>query len=313
VYHHRNDQDIQGISPAGFDETIGAIFLETDIYASNRFVSRVGVRGEYNSLLNRAAADPRVSLALKTGKKGQVSLAWGTFRQSPKSQFLRIENSLRQENAQHYILNYQRIDNNRTFRVETYYKKYSDLIKFDQFGQLTNNGNGYARGVELFWRDNRTFRNVDYWVSYSFLDTERNYLDTPYPVTPTFASAHNLSVVYKHFISKIKSQLGLTYSYTSPRFYNDPNQDVFNGSKTPFYQDLSANISYLPKSFLIVHLSCTNLLGRDNIFGYQYSVMPDADGVYSGRPIRQPAKRFLFLGVLITLSKDKSINQLPTL
>lgn len=313
VYHHSNDQVLQNISSEGFEETIGAVFVEADVYASNRFVMRAGVRSEYNSLADKAMVDPRVSLALKTGKKGQVSLAYGTFRQSPKSQYLRVASQLQQEKADHYILNYQRIDNNRTFRIETYYKKYNDLVKFDALDQATSNGNGYARGIELFWRDNRTFKNVDYWVSYSFLDTERNYLNTPYAVTPSFASAHNFSIVYKHFITKLKSQFGLTYSYTSPRFYNDPNQDVFNGSKTPFYQDLSANISYLPKPFLIFHLSCTNLLGRDNIFGYEFSPTPDANGVYAGRPIRQPAKRFLFLGVFITLSKDKSFNQLPTL
>jgi hypothetical protein len=69
----------------------------------------------------------------------------------------------------------------------------------------------------------------------------------------------------------------------------------------------------LPKNNLIIYASCTNLLGRDNIFGYQYSVVPDAEGVYASRPIRQAAPRFLFLGVFITISKNKSINQLPNL
>jgi hypothetical protein len=54
-------------------------------------------------------------------------------------------------------------------------------------------------------------------------------------------------------------------------------------------------------------------LGRTNIFGYNYSVTPDANGVYASRAITQPAPRFLFLGIFITLSKDKSMNQLPSL
>jgi vitamin B12 transporter len=33
-------------------------------------------------------------------------------------------------------------------------------------------GYGNAKGIELFWRDNETIRNVDYWVSYSYLNTE---------------------------------------------------------------------------------------------------------------------------------------------
>lgn len=299
----------------GFDEVISAGFVEADVLASNNFITRGGLRVEYNNLLNRVFVDPRISLAYKAGKQGQVSLAYGKFRQSPKNQYLRVNNSLESEKADHYILNYQLITNSRTFRVETYYKKYNDLIKFNNgdANDLTNYGTGYAKGLELFWRDNRSIRNVDYWVSYSYLDTERDYLNTPFAVAPTFASAHNFSLVYKHFVSKLKSQFGMTYSYTSGRPYNDPNMDQFNAEKTKSYQDLSVNISYLPTSQIIVYFSCTNVLGRDNIFGYEFSATPDVNGVYAGRAIRQPAPRFLFLGIFITLSKEKSVNQLPTL
>jgi hypothetical protein len=55
------------------------------------------------------------------------------------------------------------------------------------------------------------------------------------------------------------------------------------------------------------------VLGRDNIFGYEYSRTLNEIGQYNSRPVRQPAPRFLFLGIFLTLSKDKSVNQLPTL
>jgi hypothetical protein len=299
----------------GFHEVIGAAFVEADLYASNKFVTRVGGRVEHNNLLNQLAVDPRISFAYKTGKNGQVSFAYGKFRQSPKNEWLRWDNRLGAEKSDHYILNYQVIENNRTFRVEGYYKTYADLIKFENGNPfvLTNEGSGYARGVELFYRDNKTIRNADYWISYSFLDTERDYLNTPYAVTPLFASAHNFSVVYKHFVSRLKTQFGATYSFTSGRPYNNPNEDKFNNGRTKSYQDLSVNISYLPKPHLIVYFSCTNLLGRDNIFGYEYSTTQNNEGFYNSRAIRQPAPRFVFLGVFITLSKDKSINQLPSL
>ncbi len=298
-----------------FAEVITSGFAEADVYASNKFVTRGGVRFEYNNLLAIVAVDPRISMAYKTDDVGQVSLAYGKFRQSPKNEWLRVNNSLESEKADHYILNYQRVTNNRTFRIEGYYKKYNDLVKFRNGDEtdLTNKGTGFAKGIELFWRDNRSIKNVDYWVSYSYLDTERDYLNTPYSVTPSFASAHNFSVVYKHFISKLKSQIGVTYSYTSGRPFNDPNMEEFNAGTTRNYQDLSANISYLPTSQIIIHFSCTNVLGRENIFGYEYSATPDINGVYASRAIRQAAPRFLFLGIFITLSKEKSINQLPTL
>lgn len=299
----------------GFNELITSGFAEADIYASNDFVTRAGARFEYNTLIHKASIDPRISLAYKTGASSQVSFAYGKFRQSAKNDLVRINHQLDPEKAEHFILNYQLIENNRTFRIETYYKRYTDLVKYEDQNPLAlnNNGDGYANGVELFWRDNRSLKNVDYWVSYSYLDTKRDYLNFPHKSIPTFASAHNFSIVYKHFVPRIKSQLGFTYSYTTGRPYNDPNTENFNAGRTPYYSDLSMNIAYLPKPYLIFYFSCTNLLGRENIFGYEYSTVRDSSGQYNFRAIRQAAPRFLFVGIFITLSKDKSVNQLPSL
>lgn len=312
-----------GTLTQGFREPLTAAFGEADITFSKNFVARAGLRGEYNGLTNNAALDPRVSLARKLGQ-GQLSFAYGRFRQSPQAQWLRANNSLHAEKAEHWMLSYQLVTNSRTFRAELYHKRYDDLVRFTVPGMLPsafalltvaldNSGSGYAQGAELFWRDNKTFRNVDYWVSYSYLDTQREYLYYPTSATPSFASAHNFSVVYKHFVPALKTQFGVTWSFASARPYHDPNQPGFMQGRTPNYSDLSANVSYLPTSWMIVHFSCTNLLGYDNIFGYTYAMTPDAQGVYAGRAIRQPATRFLFLGIFITLSKNKGINQLPSL
>lgn len=296
-----------------FDEVISSVFAEADAYASDRFVTRAGARVEHNSLTGKTSADPRLSLAYKVDGGSQFSFAYGKFRQTPLNKFVKISESLADERATHYILNFQKIQNDRTFRLEGYYKQYDGLVKFAPGGALTNNGNGIARGVEVFWRDNKSLKGMDYWVSYSLLDTRRDYLDFPSESIPAFASRHNFSLVAKYFVSALKSQLGATYSFASGRPYNNPNQEVFNGGRTRPYQDLSVNISYLPKPHLIIHLSCTNLPGFDNVFGYEYSKTPDAAGAYKGRAIRQAAPRFLFIGIFLTLSKSKSFNQLPSL
>ncbi|MEQ8303561.1 MAG: TonB-dependent receptor [Cyclobacteriaceae bacterium] len=307
--------DTQQFETLRFTTPITAVFTEGEALFSKKFVGKIGVRAEYNGLVDQVGVDPRISLAYKPFQNGQFAFAFGQFRQTPDNDYVRLNNNLLDEKSQHFILNYQVVNDRRTFRTEVYYKKYSRLVSFESGDPLasTSTGDGFAKGFELFWRDNKSIKNVDYWVSYSYLDTERNYLDFPTASTPTFASKHNFSFVYKHFVKEIKSQLGFTYSYTSGRPYNDPNLDQFNSQRTPFYQDLSMNISYLPKPFLIIHFSATNLLGRDNIFGYEYSALPDAGGVYQSRATRLPAKRFLFLGVFITISKNKSVNQLPNL
>lgn len=311
----RWDESSASMQSIEFVEPIVAGFLESDVYLSRRLVTRAGLRPSYNRLSGELNLDPRLSLAVQPFKVGQFSLAYGRFHQSQVNQYLRLDKGLKSQLAEHYILNYQIIQNNRTFRAELYYKRYNHLVKFNNVVPVspTTEGHGYARGFELFWRDNRSLKNVDYWISYSYLDTERDYLDYPTASTPYFASRHNLSVVYKHFVQEIKSQLGFTYSYASGRPYHNPNVDAFNSGRTPFYQDVSANVAYLAKPWLIIYVSATNLLGRDNIFGYEFSSETDASGSYASRPIRQAANRFLFMGVFITFSKNKSVNQLPNL
>jgi hypothetical protein len=314
-YEARQQLAGESLRQKSFDETILAPFTEVEAYANKHLVGKAGARLEHNTLNNVTSVDPRLSLAWKPGRTGQFSLAYGRFRQSASNEMLLLNTSLLSEKASHFIANYQIINDNRTFRVETYYKKYSSLVKYGNApGVVPNNsGDGYARGVEFFWRDSKTIRNVDYWVSYSFLDTKRNYLAFPYAAVPDFASKHNFSAVYKHFIKTIKSQVGMTYSFASGRPYYNPNVEGFNTSRTPAYHDVSANIAYLPKNWLIIYASCTNLLGHDNIFGYEFASTPDASGVYAGRAVRQAASRFIFLGVFITISKNKSVNQLPNL
>src|SRR5690606_7735399 len=167
---------------------------------SSKFVTRVGVRAEHNSMMETIKVDPRISLGYKTGENGQVSMAYGRFRQTPLNKYFVLDTDLVSEQAEHFIANYQFISNNRTFRVETYYKRYFDLVKYIHAdpNTLENTGNGFAKGFELFWRDNKSLKNVDYWISYSYLDTERDYLNFPVSSTPNFASRHNFSAVYKH-------------------------------------------------------------------------------------------------------------------
>ena len=105
--------------------------------------------------------------------------------------------------ATHYILNFQTIKDDRTFRVEVYQKDYDHLISFTPgafqrvYEELSNDGYGYARGVDLFYRDRKSIKNADFWISYSFLDTKRRFLDYPIETQPTFAADNVLSVVYK--------------------------------------------------------------------------------------------------------------------
>ena len=298
-------------------ENYTAGFVESDVYFSRRLAAKVGGRVERSEILGEWNIAPRLSLAYRIGVKSQLSLAFGKFYQSPINDLLKFNEKLDFENATHYIANFQHSKNNRIFRIEGYYKKYDKLVKHPSNEQWLskNTGEGYAKGVDIFFRDRKTVTFGDYWISYSYLDTERDFLDYPSAATPYFASAHNTSVVYKHWISKLTTSLGVTYSFASGRPFNDPNEIGFNTGKTKAFQDLSLSASYLTNikdQFTVVFMSISNLPGFDNTFGYRFAPTPNSDGMYPSYAVKPDAKRFFFIGMFVSIgqkfNKDEQVK-----
>ncbi len=205
--HYRTPQ--YGIdSTYKFRDHYNAVFAESDIFLTNELAAKLGVRYEHSSIISRSDIAPRVSLAYRTAPDAQISLAYGIFYQKPENSQLFYTKNVGFTKATHYIVNYQKMSKDRIFRVEAYYKKYEDLIKTVplsyNYSVYNNSGSGYAKGIELFWRDKKTIRDFDYWVSYSFLDTKRNYLNYTEQLVPNFAAKHTASIVTKKFFTKIK-------------------------------------------------------------------------------------------------------------
>ena len=157
------------------------------------------------------------------------------------------------------------------------------------------------------------FKNTDYWVSYSYLDTERDYKNFPTKSTPGFAASHNMSAVVKHFVKDWKSQLGLSYNFASGRNYTNPNISGFLNQKTKSYNALNANWAYLISQQKIFYVSVSNVLGTKNVNGYQYSNQPNNNGIFESKAIVPSADRFFFVGFFWTISSNKNDNQLMNL
>ncbi len=303
---------------SNYQDQLWASFLETDIFLSNQFAMKLGVRGEHSTLLNDFTVSPRVSLAYKPGDKGQFSLAYGDFYQNPLAEVAKFGQDIQSEKTTHYILNYQYVDDGKTFRAETYYKHYDDLIKYDSElprfdSNFTNTGSGYAAGLDVFWRDNKSIKSLDYWVSYSYLNTERDYRSFSERATPNFAPKHNLSIVTKYWVNKLRSQVGFSYSYGSGRPYDNPNTDAFLAEKTKSFNNLSVNWAYLIDQQKILYFSVNNVLGFNNINNYQYADAPNVNGVFDRRAITPAADSFFFVGFFWTISNDGKSNQLDNL
>ena len=300
-----------------FEENLGNVFTEWDWYLSRKFVLRTGLRAGISSLTDSQWLDPRASLAYKISDHGTLSLAGGRFHQLPEERFRVIQPKLQNTQSKHLILNYLFQKEGKTFRAESFYKSYKGLVTFEGSVNspafLANSGTGYAKGFDLFFRDRETLKNTDYWVTYSFVDSKRSYFHYQSQVQPDFAPKHNLSVVVKHFVPSLKSQLGMSWSFNDGYTYTDPNHPGEMNSKTGSFQNLSLSWSYLPRPNLIIHGAITNVTAHTNIFGYNFAQIPNEQGQFESLPLGQGAPRFLFLGIFLTLSKDKNANQLNNL
>lgn len=297
-----------------YADSFGAVFAEIESYLTDRLSARVGVRTEYSSRLNRLNVAPRLSLGYSAGDNGLLSVSYGQFYQKPDRPYLLQSTNLNYTRADHYIVSYQQTANDRTFRTEIYSKRYTTLIRTQPI--LDNGGRGFARGFELFFRDKKTIKAVDYWLSYSFLDTKRQFLNYPTAVQPSFAARHTASVVAKRFFSGIKTNVGLAYTVASGRPYAspavprrdraNPNQptDRFMTDRTPTYHNLGLNIAHLMsirKTQSVLVLTVSNVLGNRQVFGYTYSAT---------EPQRREAivpnnNPFVFVGLFVNLGVDR--------
>jgi outer membrane receptor for ferrienterochelin and colicin len=302
----------------GFVNNISATFTEADIIFSKNLALKLGLRADYSSVFKSTDIAPRIALAYKTSTKGQVSLAYGNFFQNPNSNALKFEQNLQAQKTTHYILNYQYVNNGKIFRAEAYRKDYDNLVKFDTDfesfdSNYTSNGEGYAQGLDIFWRDNTGIKNLDYWLSYSYLDTQRNEGNYPTAVQPSFATTHNLSIVGKYWVDSLKSQIGLAYVFSSGRPFTNPNTNNVLSERTKPFNSLSLNWAYLLDQQKILYVSVNNVLGFKNINGYQYANSPDINGNFNRRALTPAADQFFFIGFFWTISEDGKDNQLNTL
>ncbi|MDP4206662.1 MAG: TonB-dependent receptor [Bacteroidota bacterium] len=282
-----------------------ALFTEAESMLFDKIAIRLGLRSEYSSVLNKSSVAPRLSMAWLISPNNQISFASGLFYQTPEETLLRFNKDLDFEQARHFILNYQHEKDGHIFRVELYAKDYFHLVRYDKNDpyngkKYTSDGNGYARGIDLFWRDFKSLKNVDYWFSYSWINSQRIYRDYESKARPSFAPEHNFSAVGKWFVPKLQTQFGASLSVASGRPYDNPSESGFMQNETKYYMDLSLNASYIfpfMGKTSVLYTSVSNMTGRQNIFGYRY--YQTAQGNYVADPVRPEATRFFLIGLFL--------------
>ena len=288
-----------------------AIFAESDIYITNDLAGKIGIRAEHSSIIQQSNIAPRASVAYKLKRAGQLSFAYGMFYQKPDQQYLYQSNQLNYQRADHYILNYQYQPKDRIIRVEAYYKKYHHLLK--TIPSFNNNGKGYAKGIELFYRDKKSIKGLDFWISYSYIDTKRDFINYTKMVQPDFVANHVASLVLKKFWTKYMFGINGTYTYSSGRPYinrNETNVSNFMQDKTMAYHNVSISANYIKtirKAFTVFVLSINNPFGFKQVYGYNYATKDlNNNGNFYRKEITPAARQFLFLGMFMSFGIDRT-------
>jgi len=293
-----------------------AAFIESQIFLHSDFALKPGVRLDYYPYSNTYKVSPRLSMAYKISSRLQASAAYGHFYQEQPLEALQYKNGLDPAMSSHYIANLTYEGDNRLLRVEAYAKDYDGLLRFNTErpsfnSDYSTDGSGSANGIDIFWRDEKSIKNVEYWVSYSYVDSERLSDRFRESVTPPYVTEHSLSIVGKYWVDALQSQIGASYSYASGRPFNDLNNDGYFDGRTDSFQSLNLNWAYLIDDQKILYASVTNVLNRNNIFGYNYSTTPEVNGTFRREAITQAADQFFFVGFFWTLKG--SDNQLDNL
>lgn len=299
----------QSLNTEGIDKSLtdnyGALFAEVEQLVGNHLFLRLGLRGEHFSLNNKTVVAPRFTATYMLGKYELIYGSFGIFYQKPEYQYLFEQNDLDLNKSTHYIAGYKRGNNYRYLRLEAFRKDYDHLIKFSP--EINNTGDGFAQGIEVYWKDKKSLKIMEYWLSYSYLDTQRDYLHYPIAAQPSFASNHVVSLTLKKFFPKRSLNFGMTYTYANGRPYDNPNRtdDLFMSDRTRDYHNLNLNIAYLPKigkTFSVIVLTISNLLGTKQVFGYEYSSFDSSNR----RPILPTTDRFVFLGFFMNFGIDRT-------
>lgn len=285
---------------SSINHSISGIFATANLNITSNLSSELSSRIEYTNLNKAWNFAPRAAIMYNLNGI-HLSAIIGKYMQMPLNKYLLLNNSLNTESCLHYIAGVHYEKMNKIYRLEAYYKKYSDLA-LNISNNLSSNGYGYSKGVDVFFNDKSLFKNFEYLLSYSLNISKRKYQEFPELTVPQFASKHNGSLSIKYTLPAFKSIIGITNRVASGRPYNIPTKEGIMNGTTSYYNSLDLSITYLAKKKLLIYASANNILNRTNIYNYTYIKDSNQIGGYRSLPVTASSNCFFYVGIFITLS-----------
>ena len=281
-YDIRSSAESETLNEKLFENRFGAYaeIRKMNFLNISNFFTVAGIRIDYTPNLNLNSVDPRIGIGYKTGKKSTIRMGWGIFHQTPDARLFSIKDgnpNLKSMKATHYVASYNyQMDDKNSFRVEAYYKDYKNLPLENTATNYTNNGYGFAEGVDIIFKGKFPF-GLNGWISYGFINTKRKWLDNESLTQSDFDITHNFSLVAKYNFSAMW-QIGINFKYATGKPFTPitssvylPNSNIFepiygrnNSERYPNYKRLDFRITHLNqlfgKYFAVFFIEALNIL-----------------------------------------------------
>lgn len=264
---------------------------KSNLFGEKNLFLVAGLRYDSFAKFNCSWLDPRFTLGYRLSENSSLKLGTGIFHQLPDPRLYSEADgnpNLKEMKASHLILSYDYTPNQYTgVKIEAYYKNYNNLPYENDKTNYDNSGYGTAKGFDIMLKGRLPF-DIEGWISYGFIDTERKWMDYDQLRRSDYDITHNLTIVTKYSITPLW-QVGINYKIATGRPFTPiigsnfiENRDIYepiygatNSDSYPTYQRLDARIShytsFFNNKFSIIYLEMLNILNIANLNSYTYS------------------------------------------
>lgn len=295
-YLYSSMDDANQMSP-----TISAGFFSAAYYPVERLKAELSFRTEYTSPYRKINFSPRLAVNYYWGDV-MLSGIVGRYTQLPENDWLVRSRKLMSEACMQYNLGMQYGYEGRFYKAELYYKNYDRLVLEETDTEtgsvlLTSGGYGYSRGIDLFFRDRVSIKNLEYQLSYTYNISKRKYQRCSELTTPQYATRHNAALVVKYSLPRLHSIISLTNRFSTGRPYHNPLLPGLMNDEVKPYNSLDVGVTFLASKKVIIHASASNILGRKNEFGK-----------VDNKAVLASKDHFFYVGVYVTLGKKAAYD-----
>ncbi len=282
------------LATAAVERTPGA-YVEDKLRVFGPLYATLGARADRDGATGNWSLDPRAAVAWRVDEHQTLRIAAGRYHQGsdPALRDARWGNpTLGAPYADHLIAGWEWKSDYGNVRLEGYEKRYTGLPLVDSLTWYRAAGTGRARGLDAFVQG--TWRQLNGWVSYGWLDSRRRQLDDPTEVPASGAVRHSLTIVGQYHIN-LRWESGLRWTRTSGQPFTPvvgrtfdtglgawhPVYGPHGSALLPAYDRLDLRLmrlftvphaAGLPASgTCVTYLEAMNLLGTPNVLEYTYS------------------------------------------